>query len=350
MLHALGLGDEEDAVYAYLLGGKPSTVEDVQAGTTLRRPQARRALSRLERAGFVVRLPGQPDGRPGQPDGRPGQNQPDPGNPERAQPDYGRPERFAAQPPGAVDAAISRRLADLREAQIRISRFAARYRAERLEADGAGVFEVIRGADALRVRAQEMVAAARSEALNMLKPPLIAVQPAEHVEPDSAVRGRVVFDRDLVTDAGVLDAIRARPGTHYEVRVHTLVPVKMLAIDRSMALLPVRQNDDAPVGVLITESAVLDSFLALFDYVWQTAVTLPSAAHAKAALPGRSPLTAEDSRLLSLLLAGLTDQAIAGHFRVSVRTVERRIRALMDAARVRTRTQLAWEAARQDWL
>lgn len=103
-----------------------------------------------------------------------------------------------------------------------------------------------------------------------LKPPLIALQPAEHVEPDPTVSGRVVFDRDLVTDAGMLDAIRARPGTHYEVRVHTLVPVKMLAIDRSMALLPVRQHDEALVGVLITESAVLDSFLVLFDWLLRT--------------------------------------------------------------------------------
>jgi DNA-binding NarL/FixJ family response regulator len=54
--------------------------------------------------------------------------------------------------------------------------------------------------------------------------------------------------------------------------------------------------------------------------------------------------------LLSLLLAGLTDEAIATHFRISVRTVQRKVRALMEVANVRTRMQLAWEAARQDWL
>jgi sugar-specific transcriptional regulator TrmB/DNA-binding CsgD family transcriptional regulator len=319
VLHALGLGDEEDAVYAYLLGSTPSTVEDVQAGTALRDAQARRALARLEGAGFVLRPPGQP-------------------------------ERFAAEPPGVVDAAILRKLADLREAQIRIGQFAARYRAERLEADGVGVFEVIRGAGAMHERTREMVTSARTEALNMVKSPLTSLLPAEHVEPGAAVHGRVVFDKDMVTDADALDAIADRPGKHYEVRVHTLVPVKMLAIDRSMALLPVRQDDVTPVGVLITKSAVLDSFLALFDYVWETAVSLPSAAHAEAAHLEQSPLTPENSRLLSLLLAGLTDQAIAGHFRVSVRTIERRIRALMESAHVRTRTQLAWEAARQHWL
>ena len=61
-------------------------------------------------------------------------------------------------------------------------------------------------------------------------------------------------------------------------------------------------------------------------------------------------LSTEDKQLLSLLLAGLTDEAIAAHFRISVRTVQRKVHALMEMASVRTRMQLAWEAARQDWL
>ena len=319
MLGVFGLGAEEEDVYLYLLGTKPSTAEDVQAGTAMQLVRARQALARLEEAGFASRV-------------------------------LEHPPRYAAASPGAVDAAILRKLADLREAQERIGEIATRYRATRLEADAVGVFEVIRGAEGLRERTRDMVTSARSEALNMLKPPLIAMQPADHVEPDATVRGRVVYDRDLIKDAGVLDAIRQRPGRHYEVRVHTLVPVKMLAIDRSMALLPVQQHDETPVGVLITESAVLDSFLALFDYVWDTATVLLAVTPDDPDVPGRSPLSVEERYLLSLLLAGLTDQAIAGHFRVSVRTIERRVRALMDAAHVRTRTQLAWEAARQHWL
>jgi sugar-specific transcriptional regulator TrmB len=318
VLSGLGLGEDENAVYMYLLGTKPSTVEDVQAALDLGQAQAQRALARLERAGFAHRIPH----------------------------DNG---RYEAAPPAAVDAAILRKLADLREAQDRIGRLATRYRATRLEADGVGVFEVIRGAEALHERTHAMVTSARHEALNMIKPPVIAMQPTEHVEPDPAVRGRVVFDRDLVQDAGMLEAIRLRPGTHYDVRIHTLVPVKMLAVDRTMALLPV-QHDDTPVGVLITESALLDSFLALFDYVWETAVDLYPPAQQVAGFPGRSVLTPGDQRLLSLLLAGLTDQAIARDYQVSVRTIERRIRALMDAAHVRTRIQLAFEAARNNWL
>ena len=51
-------------------------------------------------------------------------------------------------------------------------------------------------------------------------------------------------------------------------------------------------------------------------------------------------------RFLSLLLVGLNDQAIAFHLKTSLRTVQRRVRHLMDRAGARTRTQLGWKAAR----
>ena len=317
MLAALGLSEREDVVYRYLVSSVPATAEEVRERTGLRIAHARIALARLERMGFVHRSEGEPG-------------------------------RFAAAPPGTVDAVITRKLADLRQAQEVLGKLAARYRASYLEADGAGVFEVIRGADPLRARTQEMVTSARTEALNMVKPPVVAVRATEHVEPAEAVRGRIIFDKEALADARTLDAIRSRPGTHYEVRVHTMVPVKLLAIDRTMALVPLTQRGSGvPVGVMITASAVLDSFLSLFDYVWETAVGfhVRDAGHII-----QSPLRQSDRQLLSLLLAGLTDQAIAAHFKVSVRTVERKVRALMDAAHVRTRMQLAWEASRQQWL
>ena len=52
---------------------------------------------------------------------------------------------------------------------------------------------------------------------------------------------------------------------------------------------------------------------------------------------------------MTLLLAGLTDQAIAGQLDTSLRTVQRRIHALMQHARAETRIQLGWHAARNGW-
>ena len=57
-----------------------------------------------------------------------------------------------------------------------------------------------------------------------------------------------------------------------------------------------------------------------------------------------------DTRILGLLLAGLTDQAVANHLGLSMRTVQRRVRALMDQVAAETRLQLGFQASRRGWL
>ncbi|WP_200210224.1 hypothetical protein [Micromonospora coerulea] len=48
--------------------------------------------------------------------------------------------------------------------------------------------------------------------------------------------------------------------------------------------------------------------------------------------------------------AGQAIRAVAGHLRTSLRTVQRRVRRLMDLARVQTRMQLGFQAARLGWI
>jgi predicted amidohydrolase len=57
-----------------------------------------------------------------------------------------------------------------------------------------------------------------------------------------------------------------------------------------------------------------------------------------------------DRSLLALLLAGLTDQAIAGQLGIGLRSVQRRVHDLMAQTGAQTRIQLGWHAARKDWL
>src|SRR5258708_6124107 len=121
VLAALGLSEREDVVYRHLVGSAPATAEEVRAETGLRVAHARIALDRLERMGFVHRLEGEPG-------------------------------RFTAASPGTVDAVITTKLADLRQAREVLAKLAVRYRASYLEANGTGVFEVIRGVGPLRAR------------------------------------------------------------------------------------------------------------------------------------------------------------------------------------------------------
>jgi DNA-binding NarL/FixJ family response regulator len=243
---------------------------------------------------------------------------------------------------------ISNRLVELRKAQATLDSLADRRRTGRLAVEASGAFEIIHGQQALRHHALHLIRTARSEVLDMVKPPVVAVQTSEQVLPPRSTQNRAIFETEALEAPGALDAIRSGLRGNDQIRVHPKLPLKMLAADRTVALVPVSQQDTRPVGLLIYQSALLDALLALFDYVWDSAIRLDlvnGRAHA-----ADSTLSPEDRQLLSLLLAGLTDEAIATHFRVSVRTVQRKVHALMDLANVRTRMQLAWEAARQDWL
>ena len=63
-------------------------------------------------------------------------------------------------------------------------------------------------------------------------------------------------------------------------------------------------------------------------------------------MTGPPPSTGRSS---ALMLAGLTDQAVATQLDLSLRTVQRRLRHLQDLSGVKSRMQLGWHAARHDW-
>lgn len=319
MLQELGATESEDRVYQHLVTTVSATETEIVAATGLPAAETRKALDGLDARELVSQLPGSPT-------------------------------RFVAASPGAVESMIIDRLRGLRTAQDTLDQIASQYRANNVVRTATGVFEIVRGSEALRQCSLQLLRSARFEVLNLIKPPIIAVRAHERVVPGDSVRGRVVFETGELHADGSLAAVQEGLRGQDEIRVHAALPVKMLATDRTVALLPLAQQDTTPVGVLVRESAILDALLGLFDYVWASAIPLhvDNANDADPVTP--SPLTAADRQLLSLLLSGLTDEAIAAHWGVSVRTVQRRVRALLSAAKVSSRMQLAWEAARHGWV
>jgi DNA-binding CsgD family transcriptional regulator/DNA-binding MarR family transcriptional regulator len=319
MLTALGASDPEDRSYQYLATIDSATSAEICGATGLTEAQTRAALDGLVQRGLVSQTS---DESP----------------------------RYVASSPGTVDAMIANRLVELRKAQEALDSLANKRRTGRLAPEAAGAIELITGAQALRHHALHLIRTARIEVIGMMKPPTLAVQSSERVMPAESVANRAIFETGALESPGALDAIRAGlRGGGDEVRVHSKVPLKMLGADRSVALIPLSLRDSAPASLLVYQSPVLDAILALFEYVWDSSVRL-DLINGRADHRPDSTLSPEDRQLLSLLLAGLTDEAIAAHFRVSVRTVQRKVHALMEVANVRTRMQLAWEAARQDWL
>ncbi|MBZ9641835.1 helix-turn-helix transcriptional regulator [Streptomyces sp. PSKA30] len=113
-------------------------------------------------------------------------------------------------------------------------------------------------------------------------------------------------------------------------------------------------SPDQPTTALVRDSSLLDALVALFESYWENAVPLhlseagdDLATDDAATHPSLSPA---DGKLLSLLVAGVADKAIASQMGLSRRTVQRRIQSLMTRAGAGTRMQLAWQAARRGWL
>ncbi len=118
------------------------------------------------------------------------------------------------------------------------------------------------------------------------------------------------------------------------------------------ALLAQRHPDRT--GAQLKDPPVSTADTALFERYWEDAVPLDvddTGELSGTDGPGApDALAPTDRRLLSLLVAGVADKAIASQMQLSRRTVQRRIQSMMERANAATRMQLAWQAARRGWL
>ncbi|PAU46211.1 hypothetical protein CK936_25295 [Streptomyces albireticuli] len=129
-------------------------------------------------------------------------------------------------------------------------------------------------------------------------------------------------------------------------RVVDRVPAELVVADRAIALVPLtpRGGEPAePTALLVHPGVLLASLVDLFEDVWHDALPL----RARATAP-EGP-DALDLEVLSLLLAGLTDTSVAKQLGLGLRTVQRRVKRLMELAGVTTRLQLGWHAAERGW-
>jgi hypothetical protein len=105
-----------------------------------------------------------------------------------------------------------------------------------------------------------------------------------------------------------------------------------------------------PAALLVRAPAVIRVVTGLFESVWERAVPIRAAGSEPILDEAASEPTALDLHILSQLMAGATDAAIAKQLGLGLRTVQRRVAHLMELASVTTRLQLGWAAARRGWL
>ncbi|MGA8116577.1 MAG: helix-turn-helix domain-containing protein [Actinocatenispora sp.] len=317
VLTVLGVDAPEERVYQTLVRHSAATLDELATELHLDRADLSRSLERLEARGLA---------------GRSGSGH----------------DRFvAASPTIAIGALLNQHRAQLHQVELTLATLAEQYR----EAVGGrsvdNLVEVVSGAQATRHRLDQLRAAARQEVLAFVLPAAPdtgwTCGPLPGGTEDPGVAHRMVWGSDLLEER---DAMTALPPGH-SVRIVRRVPMPMLIVDRSAALVPL---DGGPGAVIVHPSGVLDALLVLFDTVWSVGLPLPGGreSHIGAAVP--DGVEEMDARILSLLLVGLTDRSVAVQLGLSMRTVQRRVRHLMDLADVQTRLQLGWYAARNGWL
>ncbi|WLS44486.1 LuxR C-terminal-related transcriptional regulator [Micromonospora profundi] len=216
---------------------------------------------------------------------------------------------------------------------------------------GAAFVEVIEGKHAVRELFRQLQAGARTEVRGLERGPYLrdTARVPEEVQYDALRRGlryRCVYEGELLHDEAMLAAVRDAVAAGEQARVFPELPLKMMLTDADSGLVVLPRGDDAD-AMLVHRSRLLDGLSELFEVFWRLGA--PIHATTDAAQPDAEP-TAATQRLLALLTAGLTDEAIARDLGVSNRTVHRRVSRLQELLGARSRFQLGVQASRRGWL
>ncbi|QNS03467.1 helix-turn-helix transcriptional regulator [Streptomyces xanthii] len=324
MLGAIGLDEVHESAYRALVAVGAAEVPDLARRLALAEYDTERALRRLERHGLAA----QSSGRPG---------------------------RWVAAPPGvALGALLTQRRHELDKAELAAAMLAEEFRAQDAQPAVHDLVEVVTGAAAVSQRFLQIQLGAAEEVCALVTGNPIAVSGMENeAEPQAVSRGvryRVVVERGVLSLPMGLTELSAAIGRDEEVRVVDRVPTKLVIADGALALVPLTSQTSEPAALVVHASGLLESLSGLFEAVWRQALPLRLGASGAVTEEGPDGPDDADLEILSLLLAGLTDASVAKQLDLGLRTVQRRVKRLMELAGVTTRLQLGWHAYERGWV
>ncbi|MEU9708874.1 helix-turn-helix domain-containing protein [Streptomyces sp. NPDC047967] len=323
MLGAIGLDERQETAYRALVAAGAAELTDLAHRLALPEPDAERVLRRLEQQGLAA----QSSARPG---------------------------RWVAAPPGvALGALLIQQRHELEQAELASALLAEEYRAEASEPAVHDLVEVVTGASAVTQRFHQLQLGAVSEVCALVTGKPVAVTGMENEsEERAASRGvsyRVVVEREVLsTPYGILE-LSAALSRDEQCRVVDRVPTKLVVADGCLAMVPLTGRGEEPAALVVHASGLLESLMGLFEAVWRDAMPLRIGEGGGVREDTTGPDPA-DLEILSLLLAGLTDASVAKQLDLGLRTVQRRVKGLMELTGVSTRLQLGWHAYERGWV
>jgi len=325
----LGLDSTAERVYQELVTAGSDGAAGLAVRTGLSSGAVRAALAALAELGLITKQPGGP-------------------------------ERYVAAPPAvALGALLAEHRHALYRAELGLASLADAYRSATTDHSARDLVEVLVGLQAVRHRFEQIQMGATAELYVMSEASHEVVAPGESVAEEQAiargVRYRVIIEHALLDFPGALESLSAHIKHQQACRVVEKVPTKLIIADRSVALVPLSDgtNPDGgePAAMFVRAPGLIKLLIGLYDSVWERAVPVrlvePGGVELDA--PESEP-TGLDLRILSLLMVGATDAAIAKQLGLGLRTVQRRVAHMMDLAKVSTRLQLGWQACHRGWL
>ncbi|MFD0145513.1 MULTISPECIES: helix-turn-helix domain-containing protein [unclassified Streptomyces] len=324
MLGAIGLDERQESAYRALVALGAAEVADLAHRLALPETDTERALRRLESQGLAA----QSSARTG---------------------------RWVAAPPGvALGALLTQQRHELEQAELAAALLAEEYRAEAAEPAVHDLVEVVTGASAVTHRFLQLQLGATDEVCALVTGKPIAVSGMENdAEELAAGRGvsyRVVIEREVLSLPSGIVELSAALGREEQIRVVDRVPTKLVVADRALAMVPLTGRGAEPAALVVHASGLLESLMGLFEAVWRDALPLRLGAGAQITEAEVQGPDVTDLEILSLLLAGMTDASVAKQLDLGLRTVQRRVKGLMELSGVTTRLQLGWHAYEKGWV
>nr|AGZ94386.1 erythropoiesis-stimulating protein [Streptomyces sp. 31A4] len=263
----------------------------------------------------------------------------------------------ALSPEIGLTALLNRRESEILAQQARLAaarteaaELAAVYSAHQQNRGNSGL-EQLDELASVRAKLVELAGQAQTELLSFTpggaqsQESLDASRPLDEKSLASGIRIRTLYLDSVRNDRATTEYVRWLAGLGGEIRTIPTLPIRMLVVDRSVALLPKDPNNSRAGAVIVRAPGVLAALVHLFEAVWQQAQPLDGVQPC----PPDEP-TAQELELLKLLELGSTDEVAARKLGVSLRTVRRMMADIMGRLGARSRFEAGVLATRAGWI
>lgn len=329
MLNVLGLDKFCEVVYRMILANPEAKLPELSEALEMPEARVREALDQLSELALV-------------------------------RPDADQPACFrAVNPEVGIQAVIARQQEILTAEQQRIERL--RVAAAQLSADFATArlskqvdgIERLSGIEEIRERIAVLVRDVTTEVMTFAPGGGQSEASLQTAKPQD----QALLERGVVMRTLYLDSVRnSAPTVAYakwlknlngQVRTAPSLPVRLMILDRSKAIVPVDEDDSSAGALVLSGSGTVAALCALFESTWGSAAPLTDSSSRERDARGLTPQEVETLRLLG---QGLTDEAVAKRLGVSSRTARRIAADLLEALDARSRFQAGAKAVAKGWL